>query len=121
LNVLRATLRAMNRAAVRAALGLPERDCLVVVDGNRAIPNLALEQEVVVDGDRKSLAVACASIVAKVVRDRWMTRQDRRFPGYGLARHKGYCTAEHRQALVRLGPSAVHRRNWSPVAQLKLV
>jgi ribonuclease HII len=56
--------------------------------------------------------------VAKVLRDRWMERQDRRFPGYGLARHKGYGTKAHLEALARLGPSRVHRLTYAPVARL---
>jgi len=64
------------------------------------------------------LSIACASIVAKVVRDRWMTRLDRRHPGYGFARHKGYGTEAHLAALKDLGPSPVHRRTYAPVAAL---
>jgi ribonuclease HII len=62
--------------------------------------------------------VSCASIVAKVVRDRWMRRLDRRYPGYDLARHKGYGTAAHREALERLGPASVHRRSFAPVSRM---
>lgn len=116
-NILAATLGAMRRAALRAAAKVPAGRCLVVVDGNRPIPHLPLEQVAVVDGDRLSLAVSCASIVAKVVRDRWMRRLDRRYPGYGLARHKGYGTAEHREALARLGPARVHRYTFAPVRE----
>ncbi len=119
-DILAATLAAMRRAVRRAASGVPARRCLVVVDGNRRIPELSLEQLTVVGGDRLSLAVSCASIVAKVVRDLWMSRLDRRYPGYGLARHKGYGTAIHREALLRLGPASVHRRTFSPVRQLIL-
>jgi ribonuclease HII len=119
-NILAATLAAMRRAARRAASGVPARRCLVVVDGNRRIPELSLEQLTVVGGDRRSLAVSCASIVAKVVRDRWMRRLDRRYPGYGLARHKGYGTAVHSEALQRLGPAPVHRRSFAPVSRLLL-
>lgn len=116
-NILRATLLAMGRAARRAARRVPG-PALVLVDGPRRVPELGLPQEAVVDGDAKSLAVACASVVAKVLRDRWMERQDRRFPGYGLARHKGYGTKAHLEALARLGPAEVHRRSYAPVARL---
>jgi ribonuclease HII len=116
-NILAATLSAMCRAAGRAASGVPAGRCLVVVDGNRRIPDFALEQLAVVDGDRLSLAVSCASIVAKVVRDRWMMRLDRRYPGYGFSRHKGYGTAAHRMALTCLGPAPVHRRTFAPIRQ----
>jgi ribonuclease HII len=117
-NILAATLAAMRRAAWRAADGVSSGDCLVVVDGNRRVTGLTLPQVEVVGGDRLSLSVSCASIVAKVVRDRWMLRLDRRYPGYGLARHKGYGTAAHREALGRLGPAAVHRRTFRPVSQM---
>lgn len=111
-NILRATLLAMRRAVLR----IPAEDHLVVVDGDRLIPALGRPQQAVVGGDDRSLSVACASIVAKVVRDRWMTLLDRRYPGYGLARHKGYGTAFHLERLSKLGPSPVHRRNFSPVS-----
>jgi ribonuclease HII len=114
LNILQASLQCMRRAALR----LQTDDALVVVDGNRKIPKFTLPQLTVVDGDRRSFAVGCASIVAKVVRDRWMERLDRRHPGYGLARHKGYGTAAHLEALSRLGPSSIHRRTYAPVAAL---
>lgn len=113
-NILQASLQCMGRAALR----LQASDALVVVDGNRKVPQLPLPQLTVVDGDRRSFAVGCASIVAKVVRDRWMRRLDRMHPGYGLARHKGYGTADHLEALSRLGPSSIHRRTYGPVAVL---
>jgi ribonuclease HII len=120
-SILAATLAAMRRASRRAASGVPPGRCLVIVDGNRRIPELLLEQITVVGGDRLSLSVSCASIVAKVVRDRWMRRLDRRYPGYGLARHKGYGTSVHREALARLGPAAVHRRTFAPIRRLLAV
>lgn len=117
LNILQASLQCMRRAALRLSPAGAD-GALVVVDGNRKIPSLPLPQLTVVDGDRRSFAVGCASIVAKVVRDRWMERLDRRYPGYGLARHKGYSTADHLEALERLGPCHVHRRTYAPVAVL---
>ena len=117
---LSAMVAATRSPARNSAAGIPAGRCLVVVDGNRRIPDLPLEQLTIVGGDRLSLAVSCASIVAKVVRDRWMRGLDRRYPGYGLARHKGYGTAAHREALARLGPAQVHRRTFSPVRRLIL-
>lgn len=114
-NILTATLAAMRRAVRR--LKAPE--ALVLVDGNRRIPGLEQPQLTVVGGDRLSLSVACASIVAKVVRDRWMRRLDRCHPGYGFASHKGYGTKRHLEALARLGPSPIHRRTYAPVASIK--
>lgn len=114
LNILNASLAAMGRAAVRAA---GTRTVIVAVDGPSRIKNFPLPQRALIGGDDRSLAVACASIVAKVIRDRWMERMDRRFPGYGFARHKGYGTALHLEALRRLGPAPIHRRDFAPVAR----
>lgn len=113
-NILAATLSAMRRAATR----IKTADGLVIVDGNRRIPGLKSPQLTIVDGDNLSLSIACASIVAKVVRDRWMARLDRKYPGYGIARHKGYGTAMHMAALQKLGPSPIHRRTFAPVKEL---
>ncbi len=115
LNILGATLLSMRRAALRLAT---DDDCAVVVDGDKLIPNLGVRQMAIVDGDDLSLAIGCASVVAKVFRDRWMARLEKRFPGYGFARHKGYGTEEHVAALRKLGPCAVHRRTYEPVSAL---
>jgi len=112
-DILRATLRAMRRAV---ALLRPSPG-IVLVDGNRP-PALPLPTRCLVGGDRRSAAVAAASILAKVVRDRLLVELDRRHPGYGLAAHKGYGTADHVAALRRRGPSPVHRRTFQPVASL---
>lgn len=113
LNILQASLLAMRRA-VEALRCLPE--CLRI-DGNRA-PDLGGFEgriETVVGGDRSCGAIGAASILAKVCRDAEMVALDTRFPGYGFARHKGYPTAAHREALSRLGPCAAHRRSFAPV------
>lgn len=110
-NILQATFLAMRRAVARLRLGA-DAGPLVVVDGDKTVPALDLRQEALVEGDDRSLCVASASIVAKVIRDRWMLRLDRRFPDYGFARHKGYGTRGHFEALDRLGPSAEHRRSF---------
>jgi ribonuclease HII len=87
----------------------------VLVDG-RLIPRLELPQTKIVGGDRKSFCIAAASIIAKVTRDRMMVDLDGQYPGYGFAQHKGYCTNEHMQTLIKLGPSPIHRRSFWPVA-----
>lgn len=115
-NILRATLRAMGRAARRAAAKSGSSPLLVLIDGPRRALDLDLSQEAVIDGDAKSLSVAAASVVAKVVRDRWLERLDRRRPGYGFSAHKGYGTKAHLDALDRLGPCDAHRRTYAPVA-----
>lgn len=116
-NILAATLAAMGRAARRVAAKTGGGPVLVLVDGPRPIRRFELPQETIVDGDAKSLSIACASIVAKVVRDRWMERLERRRPGYGFSVHKGYGTKRHLEALDRLGPCDAHRMTYSPVAK----
>jgi len=115
LNILRATHLAMARAIGRLRL-VPD---LALVDGNQP-PRLPCAVRCVVKGDSLSLSIAAASILAKVTRDRAMTRLDPRWPGYGFARHAGYPTLAHREALVRLGPTPHHRRGFGPVDQMLL-
>ncbi len=113
INVLQAAMLAMKRA-VEALDPSPGR---VLVDGNR-LPSLAMPAEAIVGGDARVAAISAASILAKVTRDREMVALDARYPGYGFARHKGYGTREHLDALRRLGPSPVHRRSFAPVRDL---
>ncbi|MFH1382578.1 MAG: ribonuclease HII [Chloroflexota bacterium] len=79
------------------------------------LPGVKLPQKGVVDGDGLCFSIACASIMAKVARDRMMVELDRTYPGYSLADHKGYGTSEHIDCLRRLGPSPIHRRSFQPV------
>ena len=116
-NILAATLSAMARASRRAAARTGVAPVLVLVDGPRAIRNFELAQRQVVDGDAKSLCIAAASVIAKVVRDRWMERLERRHPGYGFAVHKGYGTKVHLSALAKLGPCKAHRLTYEPVSK----
>jgi ribonuclease HII len=111
-NILAATLWAMAEA-VRQIGGVS----FALVDGNRA-PKLSIVTRTVVGGDARCLSIAAASIIAKVTRDRIMLDHDRTYPHYGFARHKGYGTSQHRQALERDGPSPLHRRSFAPVAAL---
>ncbi len=74
-----------------------------------------LPQEGIIKGDAKVASIAAASILAKVARDEWVEQADAEYPGYGLARHKGYATPEHKEALQRLGPTPLHRRSYAPV------
>jgi ribonuclease HII len=82
------------------------------------IPDLPCPQKGVTDGDSLVFSIACASIVAKVYRDHLMQMLDRRYPGYGLAKHKGYGTEEHLEGLRKLGPSPIHRRLFRPVRNI---
>ncbi len=113
LNILRATHLAMARAL--AELQPPPDGALV--DG-LPVHGLPCPHRAVVRGDSRSVSIAAASVLAKVTRDRRMVELDSEFPGYGLARHKGYPTPHHVQALRELGPSACHRRSFGPVARL---
>lgn len=115
LNILRASLLAMSRAVAR----LPAPPDLALIDGNQP-PPLPCALRCVVDGDALCLSIAAASIVAKVLRDRAMTRLAARWPGYGWERNAGYATAAHRDALARLGPTRHHRAGFGTVRQLTL-
>jgi ribonuclease HII len=116
LNIRRATHRAMASAVRRLALE-PQ---VVLVDGHETVGAIAHEQRAVIGGDAKCLSIAAASIVAKVIRDRLMQRLDRIWPAYGFARHKGYGTAEHLDALRVHGPCPMHRWSFAPVTELEL-
>ena len=106
------------RAAMLAAIAaLRPQPQALLIDAVR-LPASPLPQQALIKGDRLCLSIAAASIIAKVTRDRWMVELDRRQPGYGLARHKGYGTPAHWAALQLLGPSPVHRRSFAPVARL---
>ncbi len=110
-NILQATMLAMRRAV--AALGVvPD---FVLVDGNR-LPDLPCPARAVIGGDRRSVSIAAAAIVAKVTRDRIMGALARRYPDFGWERNAGYGTAEHRSALARVGVTVHHRRSFAPVA-----
>ena len=110
-NVLQATWRAMRRALGRLAV----EPGLVLVDGPLRIPRLPWPQRAIVRGDRRCASIAAASILAKVARDAFMIRVDRRYPDYGFRQHKGYATAAHLEALARLGPCPLHRRSFRGV------
>lgn len=110
-NILRASLWAL----ARAVAGLPVRPQLVFVDGRDRI-DVGCDCRAVVSGDAILASIAAASIVAKVTRDRLMTRLGLLYPGYGFEHHKGYSVPEHFEALARLGPTIHHRRSFAPVA-----
>ena len=109
INIRQASLRAMQRAV----LGLVPIPDFVIVDAFR-IPDLPVAQRAVEQGDTRCTAIAAASIVAKVTRDRMMLELDALDPRYGFARHKGYATKEHLDAVSRFGYSDVHRRTFRP-------
>jgi len=114
LNIRGATLWAM-RQAVR---GLGMTPDLALIDGRDVPPGLPCPGEAIIGGDGKSLSIAAASIIAKVVRDRMCPVMDRDQPGYSFSCHKGYGTAAHLQALASVGPSVHHRLSFAPVRAL---
>jgi len=109
-NILQSSLMAMRRAVN----GLHVQPNFVAVDGNR-VPKWEYESEAVIKGDSKVEAISAASILAKVVRDSEMLEMDDIYPGYGFGSNKGYPTAQHLEALKRIGPCPIHRRSFSPV------
>jgi ribonuclease HII len=114
LNILQATMLAMQRAVE----GLRLRPRLVLVDGNR-LPVLQVVAQAIVQGDQTEPCISAASIVAKVTRDRLCGVMHDEYPGYGFDIHKGYGTKRHLQALERLGPCALHRTSFAPVAKAR--
>jgi ribonuclease HII len=117
-NILQATFLAMKGALTDLKRKVP-KECVenfyLLLDGNQLLPNISHEQEAIVGGDGKIRSIAAASIIAKVTRDRLCDEYDLCYPGYGFARHKGYGTREHMDALRRSGPTPVHRRSFKPV------
>lgn len=109
INILQATFSAM-RNAYRQLRHTPD---YVLVDGNQRIPNLTISQKAIVKGDQTVLAIACASILAKVTRDRIMCEYHRQYPQYGFDRHKGYPTPQHRAMIEAHGAIDIHRRSFT--------
>jgi ribonuclease HII len=110
INILQASLLAMKRAVEALAI----QPSHALVDGNKA-PDLACTVTTIIKGDEKEPAIAAASILAKVSRDQEMVEFEDVYPGYGLAKHKGYPTKQHLQALDDLGITPIHRRSFGPV------
>jgi ribonuclease HII len=115
INIRRASLLAMRTAVEKLAL-TPD---YLLIDGLDTI-DWPCRQQAVVQGDATSMSIAAASVLAKVHRDRMLVEFDAVYPGYGLAKHKGYCSAGHLDALKRLGPTPLHRKSYRPVAQTAL-
>ena len=108
INILQATYLAMSRAVS----GLKKQPALCLIDGNRTPPQIEIPCRAIVKGDAKSMSIACASILAKVSRDRFMLELDREYPQYCFAKHKGYGTALHIEMLRKYGVSPIHRRSF---------
>jgi ribonuclease HII len=113
INILQASRLAM-KIAVESLGTRPDH---LLIDGNQKI-DAVCRQRTIVQGDGRSFSIAAASVIAKVHRDRLLCELDSYYPGYGLARNKGYATPEHKAALLRLGITEMHRRSFAPVAEL---
>lgn len=107
INILNATYRAMNGAAMAL---FPKPD-YVIIDGN-SIKGMDLPHETIVKGDAKSISIAAASILAKVARDRYITKMAEIYPEYGFEKHKGYGTKEHTDAILKYGVTPIHRKSF---------
>lgn len=113
-NILQATFMAMNAAVLDLISHLPlgERKTCLLIDGNRFVSDLPYAKRTIIGGDAQSLSIACASIIAKVTRDRLLLAYDEVFPQYGFAKHKGYPTLDHKRAIAQYGLSPIHRRTF---------
>ncbi|UCE98264.1 MAG: ribonuclease HII [Dehalococcoidia bacterium] len=112
-NIVRATQLAMKRAIEQLR---PPADSLLI--DFLKLPQVPINQKGIVHGDRICFSISCASIIAKVTRDRIMIELDAVYPGYKMGQHKGYCTKEHIASLNRLGPSPIHRRSFRPIKEI---
>ncbi|MEK7133639.1 MAG: ribonuclease HII, partial [Patescibacteria group bacterium] len=122
INIYQAARLAMKRAVSKliSTMGIfaTAKMPIVLIDGPHKIAGLNLPQMAIVKGDRKVFSIACASILAKVTRDKMMKGYAKKFPNYGFERHKGYGTKFHQVQLAALGPCKLHRRSFRPVAKL---
>lgn len=124
-NILEASFLAMKSAVSQLKVRMKKQNknyeklenikTVILLDGNKEIPNFSAEQIAIVGGDKTIKSISAASIIAKVTRDRMMIEAEKTYPGYGLAKHKGYGTSIHVKALDTLGPCEIHRRSFKPV------
>ena len=114
INILQASLKAMTIAVSE----LKQQPDFVMIDGNRIPADMSIKSEAVVKGDDRVACISAASIIAKVARDHEMIEMDNVYPGYGLAKHKGYPTKVHIEALQLLGVTEIHRRTFGPVKKV---
>ncbi len=118
INILHAALLAMSRAVKDLVVRNSElSNAIVLVDGNKLIKDLKLEQAFVIKGDQKVRAISAASIVAKVARDNYIKEMSKTFPEYNFEKNKAYATEDHRQAIQMWGPSPIHRRSFAGVRE----
>jgi len=113
INILQASMIAMQRAINNLKIKAHK----ILVDGNKC-PQVDVPCEAIIGGDAKVLAISAASILAKVARDREMIKLDKQYPNYGFAKHKGYGTKQHLQALQQFGASPIHRTSFAPIKNI---
>lgn len=113
INIYNATVKAMEKALARLAI----KPDYLLVDG-RVKLSFPCKKSYIIGGDSKSLSIACASIVAKVTRDRIMEKYHKKYPSYGFMKHKGYGTKEHMSCLLKHGPSPIHRFTFNPLKRI---
>jgi ribonuclease HII len=123
INILEATFLAMKKAITSltkeiSKSGLSKNKYIILVDGNKKIPNFSAEQKAIINGDKIVKSISAASIIAKVTRDRIMKEMHKKYPRYKFNQHKGYGTKLHIKLLRKHGPSAIHRRSFEPVKTL---
>ena len=116
-NVLEATFLAMKKAVgeLKNRIKNQSDKIIILVDGDKVIPNFSLEQKSIIGGDKLVKSISAASIIAKVTRDRMMNEFDKKYPVYQFAKHKGYGTKIHIEALKQNGPCEIHRKTFAPV------
>ena len=102
----------------RAIENLGKKPQIVLIDGNRSIPDLQIQQRLIVRGDEKVFSIAAASILAKVTRDNILKNLHKQFPQYGFDKHKGYGTQFHFEMIQKYGPSEVHRKSFEPIKSM---
>jgi len=112
IGIFKATKLAMHQAVEQ----LTHPPDFLLIDA-LTLPNVHIKQKGIIRGDKLCLSIACASIIAKVTRDRIMEEMDTIHPGYNLSKHKGYCTRQHCACLKQLGPSSIHRQSFAPVRE----
>lgn len=127
INILEASFLAMkkavadlvrNKSKVESLKLKANEKIVILVDGNKKIPNFSMDQKAVVGGDRIVKSISAASIIAKVTRDRLMMDMHKKYPQYGFNKHKGYGTKMHMEALSKYGPCEIHRQSFAPVKKV---
>ncbi len=122
INILEASFLAMKKALTdlqnKQKEIMKNKKSIILVDGNKIIPNLSIEQKAIVGGDKIVKSISAASIIAKVTRDRIIREADKIYPEYGFATHKGYGTGRHFEALKKYGPCEIHRKSFAPVKDM---